>query len=695
MIRHFTAALSAAGLMSAAALAQESETPEVPVEEMAAAEVAVAETATALPDWSNLPEPVDLVCPFSFDYEDGALSCGFITVPENRANPDSRLIRLHYVKIASTAEDEADIRPDPVLYLTGGPGVTVEGYAERLREHHVLEQRDLYILEQRGIGHSGDFCPHYDGVRRELAWGDTPLDDARNNAERMRECFRSAAEAGVDLTGYSTWENAHDVRDLRQALGFESWNVWGISYGSHLGQMVLNVDPEGTRAMVLDAIVPNDLTDLQRIASWANLVLENVFTTCADDPVCDGLRPRFEAALDELKANPIIVETDNLELYPEGRLRVGGEILLFAPFMMMYEQDEHPAIPSVMRAVIEAVETGDRTMFDLFASDSDGGGISVAQGMSSAIRCNDGYFAAQAEVIDDDLAANPLFQGLGFSGEAAAMTAQVCVDEGLTPRRGSPEYSFVTSDIPTLVINGNWDPVTPPVLAEYIAPGYSNGRLIIVPFAGHGPTRSMSECAGPVLNAFFDDLDPASLDAACLEEGVAEPEYFSAFSTNALLRAAVMADDDPASLAPAGLWAGLPFFILLIGLFAYPIAWFARMIDGQSVQDLNADTGGARLLAFATALTGVGFLALIGAGGAQIFDVSEVALLAGLGPIAGTGAWLGLLTGLLGAFSLFLLWRTQMSDGGLRIGTLLGMTLTGLSGVALATFAFAWDLAPF
>ncbi len=691
MIRHFAAALLGTGLLSASALAQD----DTATDEAVAPVALEAPVAEAAPDWSNLPAPVDLICPFSFDYEDGALSCGFITVPENRANPDSRLIQLHYVKIASTAEDEADIRPDPVLYLTGGPGVPVETYADRLREHHVLEQRDLYILEQRGIGNSGDFCPHYGSVRRDLAWGDTPLDDARNNAERMRECFRSAAAAGVDLTGYSTFENAHDVRDLRQALGFESWNVWGISYGSHLGQMVLNVDPEGTRAMVLDAIVPNDLTDLQRIASWANLVLENVFTTCEDDPVCNGLRPRFEAALDELKANPIVVETDNLEVYPEGRVRVGGEILLFAPFMMMYEQDEHPAIPSVMRAVIEAVETGDHTMFELFASGDDAGGISVAQGMSSAIRCNDGYFAAQAEIIDDDLAANPLFQGLGFSGEGAAMTAQVCVDEGLTPRRGSPEYSFVTSDIPTLVINGNWDPVTPPGLAEYIAPGFSNGRLIIVPFAGHGPTRSMSECAGPVLNAFFDDLDPAGLDAACLEEGVAEPEYFSAYSTSALLRAAVMAEEDPASLAPAGLWFGLPVFIMLISLFAYPLAWLARVIDGQKVQELNADTGGARLLAFGAALTGLAFAGLMGAGGAQIFEISEVALLAGLGPLAGTGAWMGLLTGILGLISLVLLWRTQMSDGSIRIGTLAGMTLTGLSGVALTAFAFAWGLSPF
>lgn len=682
MVKHWLTALAGAGVLAATGWAQDTEDAAAPAEPVIALETAA---------------PIDVICPFGFDYEPGEITCGFISVPENRSDPDSRMIRLHYVKLASIAEDEAEIRPDPVIYLTGGPGVTVEGYADRLREHAILEQRDLYILEQRGIGNSSSFCPQFANVRRDLAWGDTPLDDAANQAERMRTCFQSATAAGMDLRGYNTWENAQDVRALREALGFETWNVWGISYGSHLGQMLLQADPDGTRALVLDAIVPNDIVDLMRIGRWVDRILDNVFETCAGDAVCDGLPPRYMAAIEALKADPVLIEVDNPEVFPEGQVRFGAEILLFAPFMMMYEQDEHPAIPAVMNALTTAVERGDNTLFELLASDDgDDGGISVAQGMASAIRCNDGYFAASAHVVAEDLAENPLFQDMGFSAEGAALQAQVCVDEGLTARADHPErYALVQSDVPTLVVNGAWDPVTPPPLAERILAGLSRSRYIEVPFTGHGPTRSMSECAGPVLNAFFDDPDPAALDATCLEEGIEEPSYVSLYPTTALIRAGVMATDDPKTLAPAALWAGLPIFILLIGLFIYPFSLVARLIDGQPVQSLSGDTGGARLPAFATAVTGVAFPALLGIGGAQLADISQIALMAGLTEIAGIGAWMGLATGIFGLLTLLMLWRTQFSEGRIRIGTLTGMTLTGLSGIALAAFAFSWDLSPF
>jgi len=686
MIRTITTALAGLAALGASAFAQD----EAPAE-------AASETAPSalVLDWPAPAAPVDVICPFDFDYEPGALSCGFITVPENRSDPDSRMIRLHYVKIASTAEDESEIRPDPVIYLTGGPGVVVEGYADRLREHHILEQRDLYILEQRGIANSGDFCPYYEATHRDLAWGETRLDEAINQAERMRECFRAASAAGVDVSGYSTWENAHDLRDLRQALGFESWNAWGISYGSHLGQMLMQVDPGGTRAIVIDAIVPNDLEDLMRLGRWVNRVFDNVFTTCADDPVCDGLRPRLDAAMAQLSENPIVIETDNPEVYPAGQVRFGAEILLFAPFMMMYEQDEHPAIPAVIDSLVTAVETGDTTVFELLATSGFNNGSGSSQGMSSAIRCNDGYYAAQAEVIGEDLAENPVFLNLGFSEEGSIYQAQVCEEEGLMPRRGTAEYQLVDTELPVLVINGAWDPVTPPPLAQRVAANLSNARYIEVPYSGHGPTRSLSECAGPVLNAFFDNPDPAALDASCLEEGVAEPSYITVFSTGAILRAGLMAEDDPKTLAPAILWFGLPTFILLISFFAYPFGLFARLIDGQPVQMLGGETGGARALAYLASILGLAFPVMLGIGGYELSEISQVAMLAGLSETAALGAWAGLVAGLAGLAALLILWRTQFTDGRIRIGTLLGITLTGGAAVALAAFGLAWDLAPF
>lgn len=273
------------------------------------------------PDSSVNPRLTPLVCPFkgTIDYEPGEISCGMITVPENRERAGTRLIQLHYVRIAPTGEDADEYREDPVIYLTGGPGVGVDSYVGRLKSHPIAETRALYILEQRGIGASTSFCPQFSAI-------DPALNAARNldemsiaSAERNALCFREAAEQGIDLTGYNTVENARDVRALREALGYEQWNVWGISYGSHLGQMLLRQDPEGVRALVLDAIVPNDLFDLFDLSQIFDTLMANFSGDCSGAKACRDLEARLFAAMESLRDDPVILPGVDLKRRPGAR----------------------------------------------------------------------------------------------------------------------------------------------------------------------------------------------------------------------------------------------------------------------------------------------------------------------------------------------------------------------------------------
>ena len=157
-----------------------------------------------------------IVCPFkgAVDYEPGDVSCGLIEVPENREKQNTRIIELHYVKISAKEPDDWDAeedgdwakRDDPIIYLTGGPGVHVQGYVDRLKDHGVTHARDLYILEQRGIGWSGDFCPTY--FLQDPTAANTPNWDQYQRAglKAMETCFAAANAAKVDLSGYSSVE---------------------------------------------------------------------------------------------------------------------------------------------------------------------------------------------------------------------------------------------------------------------------------------------------------------------------------------------------------------------------------------------------------------------------------------------------------------------------------------------------------
>ncbi len=644
------------------------------------------------------PNPTTLICPFrgAIEYEPGAVECGLITVPENRERPDSRLIQLHYVRIAAWGEDEDSHREDPVIYLTGGPGVGVSTYVERLKDHEVAEHRDLFILEQRGIGASGEFCELYGNIEPSLGGDVTSMEEmAIAGAERTRLCFQQAAAQGIDLAGYNTVENARDVIALREALGFEQWNVWGISYGSHLGQMVLRIDPEGTRAMVIDAIVPNDLNGLFDYGRIFSQVVTNFASTCEDGPMCEDLEARLYATIDSLTEDPVILEIDESEVFPGGQQWVPPAIAAFFPFSMAYEQSEHPAVPSVIQAVAQFAETRDPVIIAgleaVLAAPDDEAGF-IFPGMSDAIRCNDGY----VQEALDAYTKTPLGRWEGVLGTqaGAAYAAQVCVDEGLAPRDRS-DYGLVQTDVPTLIVNGEWDPVTPPWLAEYIHEAMPGSRLIITPFAGHGPTRSMPECAGPVMTAFFDNPDVNALDATCLEEGEPRPVYQNLTWTKAPFIAAGLMTNQPESFVLPAVWLGGSVLALLIGAVMIPFGFIGRLIDRTPVSVIGADTGGARLTGWLAGLSGLVGFGLIGAGGYASSEISEVAVLAGLAAPAGAGMWLVLLSGVLGAVSFGLLIRAFLTGERIRIGTLIGFAILALAAVALTSFAFVWDLTPF
>nr|WP_274620617.1 alpha/beta fold hydrolase [Colwellia maritima] len=77
-------------------------------------------------------------------------------------------------------------------------------------------------------------------------------------------------------------------------------------------------------------------------------------------------------------------------------------------------------------------------------------------------------------------------------------------------------YQPVTANIPTLILSGNLDPVTPPSNGEYSAKSLPNNHHIVIENAAH--TVAMSTCASDIINEFLTTLEPKSLDESCLEE---------------------------------------------------------------------------------------------------------------------------------------------------------------------------------
>ncbi len=635
-----------------------------------------------------------IACPFKGEirYKPGEISCGLLPVPENREKSRSRTIKLHFVKIAAKKPKDWDTeekgewtkRADPVIYLTGGPGAQVTGYVKRLKDHGVLASRDLYILEQRGIGFSNDFCPKYGLFDPAVA--NTPDWDAYGRAQtaQMEACFAAAKGERVDLSGYNTIENARDVEALRRALGLDKWNVWGISYGSILGQAYINQDPAGIRAVVLDAIVPiTPGAHFQRIGTHYQRDLDLLDAACGAQPSCarayPDLQNRFKAAINKVKSQPIEVDAIDTEQFPAGKAWFFHDLVGGAPFSALYEQDNYPTLPAFIDAFVRRVEKNDyKALRALTAGGGFGGpgGFGISQGMYNAIACNDGWVLYLKDAVAQDQREHPELASIFGDPALIDDQAALCKRYGMPPRP-QEQYKTVVTDIPAIIANGQMDPITPPPLAQMIVPGFSRGTYVEFPYTGHGPTRSV-KCAGEFLTKFFDAPE-AEVDRTC-PDSLKAPEFSGKlFRTDGLLILAAKFAEDPKTIMAPVLTLGVSALFLLIAFVVLTLSPVARLIN----RDVPVPTFGARPLAWLTALFGIIAAGGLGAAIAMTVDANEMLMLGGLLGWARWFAIAGLLTGLggLGVFALAVRARLQRD---LPVGTLIGLLVTGAAGVGLA-----------
>jgi len=699
--------------LSAPALAQQLETIEpLPEElEVEAPEEAVP-PADVPPDFfSRDTYRIDpTVCPFKgqIEYDPGDIECGLLQVPENRENPASRYIELHFVKLNSRwgrddeqedddeepewTQPEPGKRDDPVVYLTGGPGSRVTYYVKRFKDHGLLDHRDMYILEQRGIGSSADFCLFYGARKPALDDVATFAESLDAGLERIADCARNAAAAGVDLTGYNTMENARDVKALRRALGFEKWNVWGISYGSILGQAYLKEDPEGILAYALDAIMPLDIRESElfwRVAHWYDRDLRKMQEICDAQPACASRYPdiggKLREAIESVVGQPIEVDVHDIETIPSGKARIFEDIVAFLPFFLFYEQSNYPGIPGLVYAWADVVLQREEVVFKALAAASGEdifGGQS--QGMADAIFCLDGDAEAQARAAKKDLQEHPVLGAAAGTPESWDRRTALCDELGMV-QRPAEQYLAVQSDLAGLIIEGDMDPITPPPNARAILPGLTGATYVEFPYAGHGPSRSV-DCAGDMLNLFYDN-PTAEPDLSCVEQmeppDVLAPLYTSTVVPQVLL----MAEEDKKQLIIPGAWLGSSVLITLIAFLVLTFSPLARRLDHRRA----VPAGAARTLAWLSAAVSVATVAAFGIAVAQTMEVSELLPLLGFAPLARWGAWLGLAAGVLGLLTVVVAVRTR----NLPYSRLIGFALTGFAALGLGLFLYTWDLGPF
>lgn len=452
-------------------------------------------------------------CPFRGDpsatYH---VDCGTVVVPENRALPQGRKVRLYVAILRASGRHP---QPDPVVFLDGGPGLrSLDVLPLRMRVNlsveRLHESRDVIFWDQRGTGYSEPrLCTSLDVAWFRNAELGYSLDEERKrNLRELVSCAKDLAIAGGDVSQLSTATSAADLQDIREALGITRWNLLGTSYGTRLALVYLRQSSGSVRAALLDGVYPPDVPETFAQATRMARVVELLGQRCSEDVRCNARFPRIAqrtlGVIESAARAPFSVRIAPVPGLPVRHLVVNDRLLAQGLYQAFYETELLPYLP----ALVEQIEKRNGATFEALAQSLVSTLSYVRQSMDVAVECHD-VPALTAVDIERDNAAAPRLAA-AFAGDAN--WAAYC-DRWQPGRATAAERALPTVDTPTLMLSGAFDPVTPPSFARHAAASLLNARLLELPSAGHGGKASF-QCVVEAESAFIDHPE-RPLDGSC------------------------------------------------------------------------------------------------------------------------------------------------------------------------------------
>jgi pimeloyl-ACP methyl ester carboxylesterase len=248
-----------------------------------------------------------------FEIEGGTVACGKISVPEDHKNPEGRRIDLAFMIFKSRSLSPA---PDAVVHLHGGPGVGIVARTSLTTTffEHLRARRDVVAFDQRGVdtsaaAHSRCFNTLASDPEALVQATRGVGDKVALTRKMTRACLDEIKASGADITKINTWQNAQDVSAVMHTLGYPTYNIYGISYGTKLGQEVMRAAPQGLRSVVLDSVAPVQAPIYDTLALPHAEAIQSIFDTCKADVKCNtaypNLQSRFWSLFAKLEKQPI------------------------------------------------------------------------------------------------------------------------------------------------------------------------------------------------------------------------------------------------------------------------------------------------------------------------------------------------------------------------------------------------------
>jgi pimeloyl-ACP methyl ester carboxylesterase len=425
--------------------------------------------------------------------------CGVLAVAENPQQPNGRTIEL---RVAVLRARSKEAKPDPVFFFAGGPGQSaVESFpVVKTALARVRRDRDIVLIDQRGSGASNPLrCP----LPEDL----TELLHRPNNADIKQYTRQCLQQLDADTRYYTSTQTAADFDAVRQALGYEHINLFGVSYGTRVAQVYLRHYPTVVRSVTLDGVVPMELILGTEHAPRLEQTLAQIFARCAAEPACNtafpGVAQQFETLKQQVRRAPTAIEVALPLSGRRQRLEFNLDIMAAALRMLAYQPHGQALLPVL---VSEAASKGNYQRIASIA-------LMIVENLNTVI-----YRGLETSVMCAEdvpfFPATPLYPG-SLLGDGLLEISQLQCQLWPHIPVDSAFHEPVDSPVPILLLSGQFDPVTPPAYAEQSLRHYPNGRHLIGPGQAHG--ISSSGCVPRLVAEFVQRGDGSEIDTACLE----------------------------------------------------------------------------------------------------------------------------------------------------------------------------------
>lgn len=467
---------------------------------------------------------------FKIDGEE--FECGYVRVPEFHADPDGAQIKLAVAILPSTRNSPTR---EAFVAAQGGPGgSTLDTYASFFERatfpviQQLRAERDIVLYDQRGTLYAQPalMCPEI----LELTFA--TLEQEIANEEFLRQyahtalaCRERLTRTGVRLDAYNSFENARDIETLRQTLGYTQFDFYGVSYGTLLALHGLRETPQTFRSVILDAVVPAQTNPNALIAQSQQRAFDELFARCAADADCNNAYPNlaqvFYSSIDALNEKPARVWLTDDETKRAFHAVLDGDAFLNLVFQFIYNSEVTPALPQMIYDARDGRFTLVEAVYPLVLFDR-----TFASGMYYAVMCAEDADFSLAELALDGVVP-PL---------ARAQTRDTAAFLDLCARWNAPPLGAradepVRANVPTLLLSGAFDPITPPAFGETAAETITPSYVFEFPAYGHGALTS-GACPNEIIFEFVKNPARAP-NAQCIARDAAQVNFIT--PTNTLL----------------------------------------------------------------------------------------------------------------------------------------------------------------